>query len=67
MSSDRAGGKPWRDAAAPAGQRAEALAGAMTLDEKVSIALGNFETVAHLGSRPFGTPTARTASADRTP
>ena len=48
MSSERAG-QPWRDPGAPPQQRAEALAAVMSFEEKVAIALGEFETVAHLG------------------
>jgi hypothetical protein len=48
MSSERAG-QPWRDPGAPPGQRAEVLAAVMSFEEKVAIALGEFETVAHLG------------------
>ncbi|HEY3262792.1 MAG TPA: glycoside hydrolase family 3 N-terminal domain-containing protein [Pseudonocardiaceae bacterium] len=39
----------WRDPAAPAEQRAEALLAAMTLEEKIAVALRDFAPVSHLG------------------
>jgi hypothetical protein len=39
----------WRRAERPAKERAERCCAAMTLDENVAVALGNFEAVAHLG------------------
>ena len=48
MGSDVAG-QTWRHVTATPEERAEALRAAMTFDEKVGIALGEFETVAHLG------------------
>ena len=46
----------WRDAAAPPGQRAEALFAEMTFEEKVGVALGDFETVAHFGVPALARP-----------
>jgi hypothetical protein len=43
----------WRDSAASPGQRADSLLGMMTFEEKVGVALGDFETVAHFGVPPL--------------
>ena len=39
----------WRRADRPANERAEPCCAAMTFDEKVAVALGDFDAVAHLG------------------
>jgi beta-glucosidase len=41
--------QPWRDAAQPPGQRADELLAAMTFDQKVAVALGDYAAVASLG------------------
>jgi Glycosyl hydrolase family 3 N terminal domain len=41
--------EPWRDASQPPGQRADELLAAMTFDQKVQLALGNFAPVAQFG------------------
>ena len=46
-------GQEWRDSAASPGQRADSLLGMMTFEEKVGVALGDFETVAHFGVPPL--------------
>jgi beta-glucosidase len=43
----------WRRADGPAKERAERCCAAMTFDEKVAVALGDFEAVAHLGIPPL--------------
>jgi beta-glucosidase len=40
---------PWRDASQPPGQRAAELLAAMTFDQKVAMALGDFASLASLG------------------
>jgi beta-glucosidase len=40
---------PWRDASQPPGQRAAELLAAMTFDQKVAVALGDYASVAALG------------------
>ena len=40
---------PWRDTSQPPGQRADELLAAMTFDQKVSVALGDYAAVASLG------------------
>ena len=44
---------PWRDPALPPGQRADALLAALTFDQKVAIALGDYAPVAALGVPPL--------------
>jgi beta-glucosidase len=44
-----AAGEPWRDASLPPGQRADELLAAMTFDQKVAMALGDFASLASLG------------------
>jgi beta-glucosidase len=41
--------EPWRDAGRPPGQRADELLAAMTFDQKVAVALGDYAAVATLG------------------
>jgi hypothetical protein len=43
----------WRRADRPAEERAEHCCAAMTFDEKVAVALGDFDAVAHLGAPPL--------------
>jgi beta-glucosidase len=43
----------WRRADRPANERAEHCCAAMTFDEKVAVALGDFDAVAHLGIPPL--------------
>lgn len=52
MSSGRADQR-WRRAGQPANERAEACCAAMNFEEKVAVALGNFDAVAHLGIPPL--------------
>jgi beta-glucosidase len=52
MSSGRADQR-WRRADLPANERAEACCAAMTIEEKVAVALGDFDAVAHLGVPPL--------------
>jgi beta-glucosidase len=40
---------PWRDSAQPPGQRADELLAAMSFDQKVAVALGDYASVASLG------------------
>ncbi len=40
---------PWRDPGQPPGQRADELLAAMTTDQKIAVALGDFASVASLG------------------
>jgi hypothetical protein len=56
----------WRDSAASPGQRADSLLGMMTFEEKVGVALGDFETVAHFGVPPLKYTDGPMASAVRT-
>ena len=44
--SAMAAGEPWRDASQPPGQRADELLAAMTPDQKVAMALGDFASLA---------------------
>ena len=41
--------QPWRDSAAPPERRADTLLAALTAEDKIAIAMGEFEKVAHLG------------------
>src|SRR5215470_16365683 len=41
--------EPWRDPNQPPGQRADQLLAAMTFDQKVDMALGDFASLASLG------------------
>jgi beta-glucosidase len=41
--------EPWRDPGQPPGQRADALLAAMTFDQRVAVALGDYASVASLG------------------
>ena len=43
----------WRRADRPAEERAEHCCPAMTFDEQVAVALGDFDAVAHLGIPPL--------------
>jgi beta-glucosidase len=43
----------WRRADQPVNERAEACCAAMTFEEKVLVALGDFAAVAHLGVSPL--------------
>jgi beta-glucosidase len=45
--------QPWRDPNQPPGQRADELLAAMTFDQKVAMALGDFGPVASLGVPPL--------------
>ncbi len=45
--------QPWRDPNQPPGQRADELLAAMTFDQKVAVALGDFGPVANLGVPPL--------------
>jgi beta-glucosidase len=45
--------QPWRDPNQPPGQRADELLAAMTFDQKVAVALGDFGPVASLGVPPL--------------
>ena len=47
--SAMAAGEPWRDASQPPGQRADELLAAMTPDQKVAMALGDYASLASLG------------------
>ena len=47
--SAMAAGEPWRDPSQPPGQRADELLAAMTLDQKVAMALGDYASLASLG------------------
>ena len=47
--SAAAADEPWRDASQPPGQRADELLAAMTPDQKVAMALGDFASLASLG------------------
>jgi beta-glucosidase len=47
--SAAAADEPWRDASQPPGQRADELLAAMTFDQKVALALGDFGSLAGLG------------------
>src|SRR6266513_126791 len=47
--SAAAADEPWRDASQPPGQRADELLAAMTFDQKVALALGDFGSLASLG------------------
>jgi hypothetical protein len=48
-----------------ASERAGRLLAKMTSEEKVALAVHDFEALAHLGIPPCGTPTAPAASAGR--
>jgi beta-glucosidase len=41
--------QPWRDSAAPPERRADTLLAALTAEDKIAIAMGEFEKLAHLG------------------
>jgi hypothetical protein len=58
-----AAGEPWRDASQPPGQRADELLAAMTFDQKVAMALGDFASLASLGVPTLPPTTGRAASA----
>ncbi len=45
----RAADQPWRNPNEPPGQRADELLAALTFDQKIAIALGNYASVASLG------------------
>ena len=47
--SAMAADEPWRDASQPPGQRADELLAAMTPDQKVAMALGDYASLASLG------------------
>ena len=47
--SAMAADEPWRDASQPPGQRADELLAAMTQDQKIAMALGDFASLAGLG------------------
>jgi beta-glucosidase len=47
--SAMAADEPWRDASQPPGERAAELLAAMTLDQKVAMALGDYASLAALG------------------
>ena len=47
--SAMAAGEPWRDASQPPAQRADELLTAMTSDQKVAMALGDYASLASLG------------------
>jgi beta-glucosidase len=47
--SASAADEPWRDASQPPGQRAAELLAAMTVDQKVAMALGDYASLAGLG------------------
>ena len=47
--SAMAADEPWRDASQPPGQRADELLAAMTHDQKIAMALGDFASLASLG------------------
>ena len=47
--SAMAAGEPWRDPSQPPGQRADELLAAMTPDQKVAMALGDYASLASLG------------------
>ena len=47
--SAAAADEPWRDPGQPPGQRADELLAAMTTDQKIAVALGDYASVASLG------------------
>ena len=53
MVESTAPSQAWRDSTAPPEQRAEALLAALADQDKLAIALGEFEKVAHLGLPPL--------------
>jgi hypothetical protein len=50
----------------PPKERAADLLAAMSFEEKIALAVHDFDAVAHSASRRCGTPTVPTASAART-
>jgi beta-glucosidase len=46
--------QPWRESTAPTEQRIELLMGAMSVEERICVALADFAAVSHLGIPPFG-------------